>query len=112
MDETMTQTFIEPVAVEVNRYWKCPNGHALGIVVREKILSDAEGKKVIHFVDRLLKFRRAMDLSVEPLVFSEIDCKIEGTVFDIACDVAGCGAVRTWHMGESALERVLAKVTK
>jgi len=93
--------------LRVNRQWTCENGHVLGVSVRVRAEAQIKGKKTIFFVDRLLKFRHAIDTKSESPAAVEVDCEIEGTAYDIRCDVEGCNAVRTWHMGEAALERFL-----
>ncbi len=93
--------------MEVSKQWLCENGHILGVSVRVKA-----GE---HYVDRLLKFRNAVDLNAETPVEVDVDCEIEGTVFNIRCNVPGCRHIggdtkpvsRTWYMGQAALERFL-----
>jgi hypothetical protein len=92
--------------IEVNGPWLCQGktGHVLGISVRVKI--EAQGGRRVH-VDRLIKFRQAIDTDAEQPDAVDVDCEIEGTVYDIRCSV--CGARRTWWMGEAALERLLER---
>ena len=92
---------------QVNKHWLCENGHILGVSVRVK-----HGR---HSVDRLLKFRNAVDLNSEAPAEVDVDCEIEGTVFNIRCNIPGCKhkdgsskpVTRTWQMGAAALDRFL-----
>lgn len=95
--------------LEVNKQWTCQKDHVLGVSVRVRVEAEIKGKKTVYFVDRLLKFRHAIDPKADSPAAVEVDCEIEGTTYDIRCDVIGCGAVRTWYMGEAALERFLER---
>jgi hypothetical protein len=96
--------------VKVSRNFVCANGHVLGVAVQVKVEEEWDGKKHTFYVDRLLKFRRAVDREAERPAEIEVDCMIEGTTYDITCDVPGCPHKRTWWMGEAALERLKEKV--
>ncbi len=94
--------------LQIEKQWLCDRGHALGVSVRVRVETRIQGRIMVHFVDRLLKFRHAVDPKADSPAEVEVDCEIEGTTYDIHCDVPGCNAVRTWHMGEAALERFLS----
>jgi hypothetical protein len=90
------------------KQWKCKNNHLLGIVDRVAVSGNV-GK---YHVARLILFRHAIDLDpTSSLVLDDVDVigNIEGTVMDIRCSVPGCGEVRTWYLGEAALERLIEK---
>jgi hypothetical protein len=91
--------------VEINQKWLCrgKTGHVLGVSVRVRV----ETEKRTYYVDRLLKFRQAVDPAADQPAEIEVDCEVEGTAYDIRCTV--CGATRTWWMGEAALERFVEK---
>jgi len=61
----------------------------------------------IGHVSRLLLLRRAIDLS--QMYPEEVDIigALEGTMLHIRCDVTGCGEVRTWEIGQDAIERLM-----
>lgn len=85
--------------------WKCNKGHVLGIVERVQVSGD--GTK--YHVSRLMLFRQAIDLEPESYMSLEnvdVIANIEGTVMDIRCSC--CGDIRTWWMGDAALERFIA----
>lgn len=86
------------------RQWKCRNGHILGMVERVKV-ENSLGE--IGHVSRLLLLRRAIDLS--QMYPEEVDIigALEGTMLHIRCDVTGCGEVRTWEIGQDAIERLM-----
>jgi len=89
------------------KQWKCKNNHLLGIVERVHVSSD-RGK---YNVSRLILFRQAIDIdptSTASLADVDVIGNIEGTVMDIRCSIPGCGEVRTWWMGEAALDMFLA----
>ena len=88
------------------KQWKCEKGHLLGIIERVQV----SGKSGKYHVERLILFRQAIDLDPKSTVaLDDVDVigNIEGTMMDIRCSVPGCGEVRTWWMGEAALERFL-----
>ena len=90
------------------KMWKCANGHVLGIVQRVQVSNN--GTK--YHVSRLMLFRQAVDLKEITSISSiEMDVigKIEGTVLDIRCSVPGCGLIRTWWVGETALEKLVGE---
>ena len=86
--------------------WKCPNGHVLG-VTQEKLV-EQNGRK--FFVDRMILFRQALDPQAEIPEDVDVIAALEGTTLDVRCSVPGCGGVRTWYMGEAALERLIEKI--
>jgi hypothetical protein len=79
--------------------WCDEYGHALGIVVREKV--DLNERKV--WVTRLYKFRNAVMGEGQ----GKVDAVIEGSAPEIICNIPGCQAGRPWIIGESAMERLL-----
>lgn len=87
------------------KQWKCENGHVLGVIQRAKA-----GKR---HVARLMLFRKAIDLNANGQA-DEIDviANIEGTTLDVRCSVPGCGKVRSWFMGEDAMEQLLKQVQR
>ncbi len=88
------------------KQWKCKNNHVLGIIERVQVSSD--GRK--YHVTRLMLFRHAIDLEPESFVrLEDVDvlANIEGTA-NIRCSC--CNEIRTWWMGEAAMERFLEKV--
>lgn len=95
--------------LEINKEWVCERGHVLGFSVRVRLETEINGQQVVHYVDRLLKLRHAVDIKSESPADIEVDCEIEGTAYNIQCDVPGCSSRRTWHIGEAALERFLAQ---
>jgi len=82
---------------EYPKAWRCPNGHNMGLVVR-----DGGG------VRRLVLYRRSVD--DERLATNEVDVMgvVEGYVADIRCSI--CGKIRTWVPGEEAMRRLLERV--
>jgi hypothetical protein len=94
--------------IEIGGKWLCQQGktgHVLGISARVRVEVEIRGRKRVYYVDRLMKFRNAIDPQAEQPAEVEVDCEIEGTVYDIRCTV--CGMRRTWWMGEAGLERFL-----
>ena len=93
--------------IEIGGKWLCQGkkGHVLGISVRVRVEAEIRGRKRVYYVDRLIKFRNAIDPQAEQPAEVEVDCEIEGTTYDIRCTVCGCR--RTWWMGEAGLERFL-----
>lgn len=86
--------------------WKCENGHVLGVVQREKV-SVGNSRR---WITRLLLFRHAIDLQSGQMAEVDVAAHVEGTVFDVRCDVAGCGAVRSWYIGEEMMEMLVEKM--
>lgn len=66
------------------KYWRCENGHVMGIVAR-----NGSGRR------QMLLLREALE-GAEAGVKTEVDVMavVEGRVMDVRCSV--CGAVRTW----------------
>lgn len=89
------------------KQWKCPNGHVIGVIDHVS-LKNGQGKS--RHVSRLLLFRHAVDLSQSNLMAADVVGDVEGTMLHIKCDVAGCGAIRSWWIGEDALERLLEQL--
>ena len=58
-------------------------------------------------VRHLMLYRHAVNLKAESPAEVEVIGYLEGTMTDIVCDV--CGAVRTWAMGQEALEKAVRK---
>jgi hypothetical protein len=85
------------------KQWKCKNGHVLGVIQRVKTGNG--------HVTRLMLFRDAIDLKANGQA-KEIDviANIEGTTLDVRCSVARCGEVRSWFMGEDAMERLVEQM--
>ena len=81
----------------MDKVWKCPNGHILGLARRQKVNG--------RWVTRLLLYREAVDTAAERLAEVDVVAAIEGAALDVRCSV--CGAVRSWSVGEDALERFL-----
>ena len=79
------------------RVWCCPKGHALGVV-----------KKNGRGLNQLLLYRHAVNDEGERLRQVDIMAVVEGSVMDIRCDI--CMDMRTWHMGQDALDRLLARI--
>jgi hypothetical protein len=88
------------------KQWKCENGHVLGVVQREKV---SQGERRV-WITRLLLFRHAIDLQSGQMAEGDVAARVEGTVFDVRCDVAGCGAVRSWYIGEEMMEMLVEKM--
>lgn len=89
----------------VGKLWMCKrdDGHALGIILFEKI----DGRAV----ERLLLFRSSMAFGVNmkktvALPPMKTMGLAEGTIHDIECDV--CGAKRTWWMDKKIALSLLA----
>lgn len=72
--------------------WACVNGHIMGQVKRNR-----------SGVRQLLLYRHAVDLDAEKPENVDLIGHLEGTMFDIRCDL--CGAVRTWQIGKEAVEK-------
>jgi hypothetical protein len=83
--------------------WTCKNGHVLGMVRRDREKS-REGRE--FWVSRLMLFRQAQSHLQKDI---DVIAVIEGTTLDVRCSMPDCGCVRTWWMGEDALERVLQR---
>lgn len=89
------------------KQWKCENDHVLGVIRRAPVSVNG---MVVH-VTRLMLFREAIDLGASgSLQDVDVIAVIEGTTLDVRCSVAGCGATRTWWMGEAALERLFERM--
>lgn len=85
------------------KQWRCKNGHVLGIVQRVKVSE--------RWTTRLMLFRQAIDLeAARNFDDVEVIANIEGTTLDVRCSV--CNAVRSWYIGEAALERLIERITK
>ena len=78
------------------RAWQCPNGHVLGVV-----------KRKANHGTQLLLYRRAVDGQMERPREVDVMAVVEGSVMDIRCDI--CGEMRTWVIGQEALERLLER---
>lgn len=75
------------------KIWRCPQGHGLGVVKRN-------GRGIYQ----LLLYRHAIE-AVGELGQVDVMAVVEGSVMDIRCDI--CGEMRTWVIGQEALERLL-----
>lgn len=80
------------------RVWRCPNGHALGVVRR----SGAH-------LRQLLLYRHAVADTGKPAQV-DVMAVVEGSVMDIRCEI--CGGVRTWNIGQESLEKLMARYPK
>ena len=79
--------------------WKCRNGHVLGVKQRVK----ENGYSIL----RLMVFRHAINLAEgENMEDVDVLTTIEGTSYDLKCDIPGCNAHRTWYMGRDIKEMV------
>ncbi len=87
--------------------WVCKNGHCLGQTGRIEVKKN--GRK--YHVTRLNLFRHAIDMQAETPEEIEIVAVLEGTVPVVRCDVPGCGEMRTWFIGEEAIEHLLESRT-
>jgi len=82
------------------KQWKCSRGHVLGVVQRVKVND--------FHVTRLMLFRHAINLEANGKMEDvDVIAIVEGTTLDAACDVDQCGAKRTWHMGQDAMEKLI-----
>lgn len=95
---------------QILKPWKCKNGHTLGVVQRIEVSREFEGKPLRYRTTRLMLYRHAVDLSAEAPAEVEVMANVEGTTMDVCCDVDGCGAVRSWFVGE--LPEVLAEAVR
>lgn len=86
--------------------WKCPRGHVLGLIKRAKTTINAHD----YHVTRLLLFRQAVDRDAAIPESVDVCAVIEGTTHDIRCSV--CGDVRSWFIGEDALQTLIGKVRR
>ena len=90
--------------VQRYKYWKCGNGHILGMVTRNG-----------NGIRKLMLYRQALNLfwvnllENDPEEDKEIDVMaiVEGYVADVRCSV--CGRVRTWVPGEEAMRELLKR---
>lgn len=92
----------------LHKLWKCKNGHALGVVMREEVLNTGDRKK--YHITRLWLFREAREVVTDEVIAhfdTDVMAKVQGTAEDIRCSC--CGEVRTWWIGEAALERVVGQ---
>lgn len=80
--------------VDETKPWMCSNGHILGQVKRNG-----------NGVRQLLLYRHAVDLSAEQPMDVDLIGFLEGSMFDIRCDL--CGAVRPWEIGKEAVRRLV-----
>lgn len=80
------------------KIWRCPEGHALGVVRRNG--------KGLH---QLLLYRHAVQMDKRPAQV-DVMAVVEGSVTDIRCDV--CGEMRTWCQGEEGMERLVEQWKK
>ncbi len=78
--------------------WRCPNGHILGVVRREKVSR--------YWVRRLALYREAVDPKASAPADVDVIGVVDGAALDVRCSV--CGAVRSWSVGQDALERFLS----
>ena len=76
------------------KIWRCPNGHALGVVKRNG--------KGLH---QLLLYRHAVQMDGNPAQV-DVMAVVEGSVMDIRCEI--CGEMRTWVIGQEAMDKLLA----
>lgn len=79
------------------KIWRCGKGHALGVVRR-----NGRG------VEQLLLYRHAIAGGSSEQV--DVMAVVEGSVMDIRCDI--CGEMRTWAIGQAAMERLMAHYQK
>lgn len=79
--------------------WKCPQGHALGQVVR-----------MGNHHRRLWIYRHAVDGDAEEPAQIDVLGIAEGLVMEVACDV--CGSSRTWVPGEETLRELVDEVVR
>lgn len=89
------------------RQWKCAHGHVLGVIQRVEV--DDIGRK--RWATRLLLFRQAIDVEHGDMAEVDVMANVEGTTLDVRCSVPGCGCVRSWFIGQAAMERLLEKVS-
>jgi len=85
------------------KQWKCEHGHVLGVIRREAVSANGS----TYHATRLMLFRQAIDLDAGAMLDVDVIALIEGTTLDVRCSVQGCGATRTWWIGEAALERLM-----
>lgn len=78
--------------------WKCPDGHALGVVRRN-------GRKV----RQLYLYRTAIDAGSDELDDVEVLAVVDGPA-EVCC--SKCGKVRTWVPGQEELDRLIAMVKR
>ena len=76
------------------KIWRCPKGHALGVVRR-----NGRG------LNQLLLYRHAVQMDGNPAQV-DVMAVVEGSVMDIRCDI--CGEMRTWVIGEEAMDKLMA----
>jgi hypothetical protein len=81
------------------RTWRCQNGHGLGVVKR-----NGSG------MYQLLLYRHAVATDGVDDVQVDVMAVVEGSVMDIRCEI--CGEMRTWVIGQAALERLLEMVRR
>lgn len=78
------------------KVWKCPNGHGLGVV-----------RKNGRGLHQLLLYRHAIsDENLNPRSV-DVMAVVEGSVMDIRCDI--CQEMRTWIIGQEAIDKLLAR---
>jgi len=81
----------------MDKGWRCPNGHILGMAQREKV----DGR----WVTRLALYREAIDPDAARPAEVDVVAVVDGAALDVRCSV--CGAVRSWSVGQDALMRFL-----
>ncbi len=81
----------------MDKAWRCPNGHILGLAQREKV----DGR----WVTRLALYREAVDPTADAPAEVDVVAVVDGSALDVRCSV--CGAVRSWSVGQDALMRFL-----
>lgn len=84
----------------MEKAWKCPNGHTLGVARREKIGG--------RWLTRLALYREAVDETAndgDSPSAPDVIAIVDGAAIDVQCSI--CGATRTWSVGQDALEHLL-----
>lgn len=79
------------ISLKDGKAWRCPNGHLMGVMVRER---DRNGNgRAYH----LYKLATALEIDPAPEVPLEWTSRHKGTCYDILCEV--CETRKTWWAG-------------
>lgn len=84
------------------RWKKCPNGHVLGEIVRDRIANRGR----MHTVTRLYLFRAAVAYGHE--AEGEMIAVVEGNAPVLACSL--CDGEAQWFMGDEAIRHLLESI--
>lgn len=93
------------------KYWRCQNGHVLGLIRRRKVSAQVQDMRVNYHTNVLLIFRSAVDLACGELTRDEVKSNAGGYLygrmllgFQWKCNIPGCGCAGIWHPDAEATD--------